>query len=141
MKHQLKISASVQELKQPKKLSFLNNQKGHFAGIFLGIAIWGIYLSIVIQWAMRYFELMNSRVHADLPSLTKVLLIFPGTLILCILAGSIHLYIKDRHEIEKPWKDIPILMLLNTTIYLGCLLLLGIFCSFGLLIIDLVRAL
>ena len=141
MKQQLKVSAFVEEPKQTKKLSFLNNQKGHSTGIFLGIAIWCIYLSLVIQWAITYFELMNSREHTDLSSLTKTLLFFPESLILCILAGCIHLYIKDRHEIEKPWEDIPILILLNTTMYLGCLLLIKIFCSFGILILDLVRVL
>lgn len=85
-----------EELKQTKRPHLLYNEKGHLTGLFFGIAIWIIYAQVAVPNAIALYKLMKSNGSMDSLSFVKSSIIFPGFLILCLLAGSVHAYIEER---------------------------------------------
>jgi hypothetical protein len=132
-----KATPSVEEPQQTEKPPSLNNQKPHPTRLLLGMASWFIYIYISVPNAKRFYELMKNSGHTNLLSVTKVSIIFPGPLILSILAGSIHAYIINRHEDEKSWTAI----LPLTTCYLGFIVLLWLLFFIVHLVLELVKVL
>jgi len=124
-----KATSSVEGLKQTKKPYSLNNQKGHLGGqivsLIFAITIWGLYIMAAVQSVKSFTKLLKSSDSKDLLSLAKDLIVFPGFLILSILAGFIHAYIEHRRTGEEFLEVVLVLV----TVYLFFI------SSFGLIIL------